>query len=161
MGFSTPSTSKARGASPLNSLRSVIGVQHPLHEQSSRSLPAQLASLGYWGSAPPPRAKLAEPPRSTRFARLLGFSTPSTSKARGASPLNSLRSVIGVQHPLHEQSSRSLPAQLASLGYWGSAPPLITFSARKVRCFHGVQPYAARGDGHWPYRKSFCPGTCV
>jgi hypothetical protein len=46
----------------------------------------------------------------------LGFSTPSTGKAAGASPLRDSRAIIGVQHPLHRQSRRSLPAQrLASL----------------------------------------------
>jgi len=47
-----------------------LGVQHPLHRQSRRSLPAQRLACNYWGSAPPPPAKPPEPPRSeTRFAR--------------------------------------------------------------------------------------------
>jgi hypothetical protein len=98
MGLSAPSGSKAARASPLrDSLRSpkgrplacarswlsaqhaINGAQRPLHRhQPAEPPPSHLASLGLavgsagscWGSAPPPAAKLPEPPPSeTRFAR--------------------------------------------------------------------------------------------
>ena len=149
-GSAPPPVAKPPEPPRSPSLRSITGVQHPLQWQSHRSLPAHprfaqllgfstpssgkatgaspltLASLNYWGSAPPPVAKPPEPPRSPslrsitgvqhplqwqshrslpahpRFAQLLGFSTPSSGKATGASPLT-----------------------LASLNYWGSAPPPV------------------------------------
>jgi hypothetical protein len=72
-------------------ISAIIGVQHPLHRQSLRSLPAQdsLTLVSAVGSAPPPQAKPAEPPRlSLAYARVCRrFSAPSTGKACGASPL--------------------------------------------------------------------------
>ena len=68
--------------------------QRPLQWQSPRSLPAQARfARRADGSAPPPVAKPAEPPRSSSLrSSCRWLSAPSTGKARGASPLNSLRS---------------------------------------------------------------------
>ncbi len=80
---------------------------HPCLAVSTCGFPA---ACNYWGSAPPPRAKPAEPPRSTAALRLrstfsiTGVQHPSTSIAGGASPLNGF-------------------ASLALFYYRGSAPP--------------------------------------
>src|SRR5208337_1361554 len=131
LGFSTPSAGKACGASPLRaSLRSVLP-----------SVPHR--NYWHWGSAPPPQAKPAEPPRSEpRFARSYHrFHTAITG--------------TGVQHPLRRQSLRSLPAQsLASLGPTiGSTPQLLAlgFSTPSAGKACGASPLtlASLGICRW------------
>ena len=140
-GSAPPPRGKAAGASPLNlaSLGFAIGVQHPLHRQSRRSLPAHtsLRSVLPLVQHPLHRQSRRSLPAQPRFAQLLPLaqhplhrqslgasplnlaslsycrwlSAPSTGRAVGASPLNLACSVIAVaQRPLHRQSRRSLPA---------------------------------------------------
>ncbi len=112
LGFSTPSTGKACRSLPAHPrFAQLLGFSTPSSGKATGASPLTLASLNYWGSAPPPVAKPPEPPRSPslrsitgvqhplqwqshrslpahpRFAQLLGFSTPSSGKATGASPL--------------------------------------------------------------------------
>ena len=65
--LSAPSSGKATGASPLKLASLVVPMaQRPLQWQSHRSLPAQARfARRADGSAPPPVAKPAEPPRSS------------------------------------------------------------------------------------------------
>ncbi len=123
----------------------------------------------YWGSAPPPQAKPAEPPRSPSLrsvfvvgsATVVGVQHPLHRRSRMEPPRlrASLRSscrwlsnsywgsatVIGVQHPLHRQSLRSLPAH-----------PSLRSVLPLVRRLYGHRPRPA----WWvprPPRSSACP----
>ena len=141
MGFSTPSTGQAGGASPLNTrfARFAVGsappppakpaepprstlaslvlplVQHPLHWHCRRSLPAQhsLRSFCRWFSTPSTGQACGASPLNTRFARFAVGSAPPPLALPAEPPRSTLASLVLplVQHPLHRPSLRSLPAQ--------------------------------------------------
>ena len=151
-GSAPPPVAKPPEPPRSPSLRSITGVQHPLQWQSHRSLPAHPRFAQLLGFSTPSSGKATRSlPAHPRFAQLLGFSTPSSGKATGASPLTlaslnywgsapppvakppepprspSLRSIIGVQHPLQRQSLPE-PPRSPSLRSDRSSRPLRSAS---------------------------------
>ena len=141
--------------------QAIIGVQHPLHRQSLRSLPAQTRFTRFVvGSAPPPQAKPAEPPRSNSlrsvcrwFSRLLsGFSTPSPGSEPGEPPRSETRfarlgAAGSIAHPLtslrsclSSATTGASPLSLASLGYVFSAAAFRPARRPKVQARLWVRP---------------------
>ncbi len=110
----TESAEPPRSTAALR-LPAITGAQRPLHEQSSRSLPAQPRYARVLGFSTPSTGGPggASPLNGCACAcpQLPGFSTPSANEVRGASPLNgfaSLALISPAQRPLHEQGSPPL-----------------------------------------------------
>jgi hypothetical protein len=134
----------------------IIGVQHPLQWQSHWSLPAHTSLRSVLPSVqhPLPGHKPGEPPRSPSLrsscrwfsTQLLGFSTPSSGKATGASPLT----------PRFARFCRRFsipsPLTLASLGYALGLPcAYVADRPRKEspRAFSDPQPARGRLRKRW------------